>query len=208
VIDIIKRYLLVGTAIIAGLVILLGFFIRLPAIDNTRSILLGWAVILAGVALFIGLVNLIIVHSRKVIDKKPGSVYSAVLLVSFVITLLIGLITGPTSEGSLWIFNYVQVPIETSLLGILAVVLILGAVRLLYRRPTSFSMIFMITALIILLGTVSIPWINVSWLSVASGWISRVPVIAGARGILLGVVLGTVATGLRVLMGADRPYED
>ena len=29
---------------------------------------------------------------------------------------------------------------------------------------------------------------------------------SGARGILLGVALGTLLTGLRVLIGADRPY--
>ena len=29
---------------------------------------------------------------------------------------------------------------------------------------------------------------------------------SGARGILIGVGLGTLLTGLRVLMGADRPY--
>jgi hypothetical protein len=29
---------------------------------------------------------------------------------------------------------------------------------------------------------------------------------AGARGLLIGVGLGTVATGLRILMGADRPF--
>ena len=207
-IGIIKRYILVGTAIIAGMVILLGYFIKLPAIDSARTILLNWAIILAAVALIIGLVNLLVVHSRKIIDKKSGNVYSVILLVSFTITLLVGLISGPTSQGSLWIFNNVQVPIETSLLGILAVVLILGAVRLLYRQPTSFSLIFMIAALVILLGTVSVPWINVSWLSSARSWITRVPVVAGARGILMGVVLGTVATGLRVLIGADRPYED
>ncbi len=30
--------------------------------------------------------------------------------------------------------------------------------------------------------------------------------IAGARGILLGIALGGLTTGLRILMGADRPY--
>ena len=28
----------------------------------------------------------------------------------------------------------------------------------------------------------------------------------GARGILIGVALGTITTGLRILMGFDRPY--
>jgi len=30
--------------------------------------------------------------------------------------------------------------------------------------------------------------------------------MAGIRGILMGVALGSIATGLRILMGADRPY--
>jgi hypothetical protein len=37
-------------------------------------------------------------------------------------------------------------------------------------------------------------------------WIVQVPSVGGARGILLGVALGTIATGLRILMGSDRPY--
>jgi hypothetical protein len=36
--------------------------------------------------------------------------------------------------------------------------------------------------------------------------IIEVPAVAGARGILLGVALGTIATGMRVLIGADKPY--
>ena len=30
--------------------------------------------------------------------------------------------------------------------------------------------------------------------------------VAGARGILLGIALGSLTAGLRILMGADRPY--
>jgi hypothetical protein len=30
----------------------------------------------------------------------------------------------------------------------------------------------------------------------------------GTRGLLLGIALGTVLTGLRVLFGVDRPYGD
>jgi hypothetical protein len=38
-----------------------------------------------------------------------------------------------------------------------------------------------------------------------TAFIDRLP-IAGARGILLGIALGSLTTGLRILMGADRPY--
>jgi hypothetical protein len=36
--------------------------------------------------------------------------------------------------------------------------------------------------------------------------IVRVPAVAGARGLLLGIALGAIATGIRVLVGLDRPY--
>jgi hypothetical protein len=39
-------------------------------------------------------------------------------------------------------------------------------------------------------------------------WIQQVLALGGARGILIGVALGTLTTGLRVLFGADRPYGD
>jgi hypothetical protein len=45
-------------------------------------------------------------------------------------------------------------------------------------------------------------------LPVIKDWVLEVPALAGARGILLGAALGTAATGLRVLLGIDRPYVD
>ncbi|MCZ2098096.1 MAG: hypothetical protein LC121_17870 [Anaerolineae bacterium] len=39
-------------------------------------------------------------------------------------------------------------------------------------------------------------------------WLLAVPVSAGARGILLGIALATVVTGVRVLIGQDRSYRE
>jgi hypothetical protein len=37
-------------------------------------------------------------------------------------------------------------------------------------------------------------------------WLYAVPVSAGGRGILLGIALATLVTGVRVLIGQDRSY--
>jgi hypothetical protein len=37
-------------------------------------------------------------------------------------------------------------------------------------------------------------------------WVTQVLALGGARGILIGVALGALTTGLRVLFGVDRPY--
>ncbi len=106
----------------------------------------------------------------------------------------------------MWIFNFIQVPIESSLLAILSVVLILAGVRLLRRKPNLLSIVFIGTAVVILLMSGPLFGIDLPGLADLRIWIGKVPVVAGARGILLGVSLGIVAAGLRILMGADRPY--
>jgi hypothetical protein len=99
-------------------------------------------------------------------------------------------------------------PVEASLLALLAVVLVYAGARLLSRRLHPFSVIFLGTAVIMILGAAALPALEIIGLGELRSWIANVWAIGGARGILLGVALGVVATGLRVLMGADRPYGD
>jgi hypothetical protein len=181
------RLLLAVVVIAIGLIVLLGFFIDIPLLGVLRTVFLRWAIILAAVAVLVGLFNLAAVHWRKMGSRQPGGFYSAVLLISMVVTLVVGLFFGPTSTWSMWIFNYIQVPVESSLMAVLAVVLAYAA-------------------LVILVGTATIPGLEIPGLIELRAWISQVPAAGGARGILLGVALGTIATGLRVLIGSDRPY--
>ncbi|HEX9012316.1 MAG TPA: hypothetical protein VF813_02325, partial [Anaerolineaceae bacterium] len=53
-------------AVAAGLVVLLGYFLPIPGLTDLRSLLLSWAVILAAVAAWIGISNLLAVHLRKI----------------------------------------------------------------------------------------------------------------------------------------------
>jgi hypothetical protein len=92
-------------------------------------------------------------------------------------------------------------------MAILLVILVLAAFRLLERRANLLAVIFIITVVVILLTSGSLFGLQVPGLSELRDWVARVPAAAGARGLLLGIALGIVATGLRILMGADRPYE-
>jgi hypothetical protein len=193
-------------AIALGLVVLLGYFFPLDVLKNLQVILLEWAVILAAVALWVGIANLFSVHWHKIATAKPDSAYSAILILSLLATLVVTLWFRPTHAYSLWIYNYIQLPIESSLMAILAVILAYASIRLLNRRLTAFSIIFVVTTLVVLLATGSLFSFNLPGLQELRAWIAQVPAMAGSRGILLGVALGTIATGLRILMGADRPY--
>lgn len=195
-----------------GLIVLQGYFIEIPGLQDLRTIILQWGVVLAAAALLLGLVNLMAVHLTKIGAQEPGWVYSALLVVALGGTLVVGLLFGQESALTLSLFQYIQQPVEATLAGLLAISLTLGAVRLLSRRRDLRTTVFLVTAMIVLLGTG--PWLigsNGGFQQIFSGaraWVSQVWAAGAARGLLLGIALGATATGLRVLLGADRPYGD
>lgn len=203
-----KNPLLIANTVIAisaGLLTLIGYFI--PGLEFLSDTLLHWAVILAGFALILGMVNLLSFHAGRLRAQKSGSIYSLIVILAFVVTLILVGISTPTGSSAMWIFNYITIPVEASLMAILVVTLAFSSMRLLRRRSGLLPVIFVSTALLVLIGLAPIyAFGDLPILGSIRAWIAAVPAMAGARGILLGVALGTVATGLRILIGADRPY--
>jgi hypothetical protein len=193
-------------AVLSGSLVLLGYFFP-RLFGDIQSVLIGWAIILAAFALLLGIFNLGLVHWKKIGTEGSGSIYSIVLLISLFITIIVAGFSGPTGSWTLWVFNNFQVPVEISLLAILAVILVYAGARLVSRKPKWYTVLFLLTVLVVLLGSVPLFFFGeIDALSAVRGWLAQVPAVAGARGLLLGVALGTVATGLRILLGADRPY--
>ena len=192
-------------AITIGLIVLAGYFI--PGLESVRVVVLQWGSLLAAFALLVGVLNLLSVHWMRASKRRKGALASALLLLSFIATLLVVLISSPDGGLSLWIFNNIQVPLETALLALLVITLTSAAVRMVVRRMNAFTIVFLATALVVLLGAVPLYWVgNAGPLSTLSSWLSQVPAVGGLRGLLLGISLGVIATGLRILIGAERPY--
>jgi hypothetical protein len=199
-------------AIGVGVIVLAGYFF--PSIESIRFIFLRTGLVLAAVALLVGIINLISVHIKKIGGENENSGYSLILLISLLVTLVVGIIDmvqnylfgQPNFQMTSWVFRNIQLPIETSLLAVTAISLIYAAASILRKRMSLFSIIFFFVLLLILLGSFSIPPATVPFLAVIRDWILRVPALGGARGLLLGIALGTITTGIRILMGTDRPY--
>jgi hypothetical protein len=192
-----------------ALVVLAGYFVQNPLLQALRSIFLQWAVLLAGVALVVGIINLFVVHWRKASSGEKGSLYSIITVFSLVVTIAVVGYFQPAEYWGLWVYNYIQVPVETSLMAILTVVLVFTTIRLVRRKMNLFSIIFIGTGLLMILGAAPMLGFSLDILHGPEGlraFIAQVPATAGARGLLIGVALGTIATGVRVLVGVDRPY--
>jgi len=197
-------------AISVGVIVLLGYFIPSVSILSVfRFAFLQWAVILAGIAVMIGVWNLFSVHMQKIRIRRPGSVNSIILIFFMFLTMIFSLVPGMEPLQKVML-DGIMIPAEISLMAVLAVTLLYASVRLLRVRPDWASILFLVTILVILLGLGPLPYMGQLpfFSDTLRPFVSDVLATGGARGILLGVALGTLTTGLRILFGADRPYGD
>jgi hypothetical protein len=192
-------------AIAVGTMVLLGYFF--PQFESIQTLLLNWAIILVSVSTLVGLFNLLTVHINKIQRAEKGGVYSALLVIALIATFVLGLIFGPGHFAMQVLLNGIIVPVEATLMGLLTISLLYAAIRLLRRRVDVMSIVFILTAAMIFLGSATLPFGDVPVIgTLIRPWFSQIWALGGARGILIGVALGTLLTGLRVLFGIDRPY--
>ncbi|MFN8454518.1 MAG: hypothetical protein U0401_07560 [Anaerolineae bacterium] len=217
----IGRVLATVVAIVVGLFVLADIFVSAwvknggggdwngltAAVGGVGYFLVSWAAIVTAFALLLGFANVVSVHWGRIQTQKPGFLYSAVLLLALFGTLIMGMGGGPAAASTQFIFNYILQPLEATFFALLALFMATAAFRA-FRVRNLETFFFVLFAVIVLLGQVPVSIYLWPEFPVIKDWILNVPTLAGIKGILLGVALGVIATGLRVLIGADRPYTD
>jgi hypothetical protein len=196
-----------------GLVTLIGLLSKRGSDPATLAdFLTQLAAVTAAVAVVIGILNLIGVHFSRIRHTEHGWPYSLLVLLAAVGVVVLRLLDRAEiwsgdlegEEISTRVFEAVQVSLESALAGLLVFFLVFAAYRLMRRQVTVWNTLFSVAAVIVLLGW--IPFENTEILGDIRDWMVEVPVSAGARGILIGVGLGTLVVGVRVLIGQDRSF--
>lgn len=192
----------------AGSLMLLTYILPL---DGLQAFILNLVMIGAAAALVIGVVNLLNVHVNKIrTGQSPAGSFA--LILALVITFFVTLIQEYTEfypaslPGADWFLANIQVPVESALMGVMAITLVYAAARLVTLRPNIFSVLFVFTLLLTLITSTQLG-LDAGIGQALRNFLVHGLASGGARGILIGVALGTIATGLRVIMGADRPYD-
>lgn len=177
------------------------------------DILLQIASITIALAVLIGIWNLIRVHLGRLFRTENGWAYSLITLISGIAVTAVYVMDETDSwtgdlEGeklSPTVFEAIQVSIESALAGLIVFFLTYAIYRLLYKRFTWTSILFIAAVAIVLVG-----WLPLEDDSLADlrEWFMTVPVLAGSRGLLIGIGLGTIVVGIRALTGYDRALRE
>ena len=194
-------------AIVSGLLMLGALFFQ-PYASPYLALMLNWLIILSSSALLVGIAGLVVNHLGLILKARKGCLYSIVLLVSFFATIIFGIILGLDNPDFLQGLSAILLPMQTALMALIALVLMSAAIKIFRQRGWSILTVsFAVSALLFLflnLGFVrfdSTPALQ-NFVAIIQG----LPMI-GAKGLLIGVALGALLMGLRVLFGQEASDE-
>ncbi len=196
-------------AILCGLIVLLAYFLPVAPVQNVSRLIINWAVSISGVAMLVAIASLLSAHWLKIRQKKMADRYSILVIFGFLLTFLIGLVLGgPGNTDYQNVVTHILFPVEAGLLGALAIGLVVSAFRLYRANRGWMTVVFGISTILFLLlnSGVFTTGLDIPLIKSALGVLQRLP-DAGGRGILIGLALGTITAGLRIILGIDRPYK-
>lgn len=197
-------------AIICGLIVLAAYFVPFAFAQDASHLIINWAVSLSGIALLVAIISLLAAHWQKIQQKRTSDRYSILVISGFLLTFLIGLVSGgPGNEEFQHVVTHIIFPIEAGLLGALAISLVVSGFHLYRANRGWMTVVFGISTVLFLLlnSGVFTTGLDVPVIKSALGVLQRLP-DAGGRGILIGLALGTITAGLRIILGIDRPYHN
>ncbi|CAN5784152.1 hypothetical protein BH10CHL1_BH10CHL1_22800 [soil metagenome] len=176
-----------------------------PPLRSLTTLLYGWTIILSGFALLLGVINVLLVHVRRIQSGQAGWPYSLALVAALVAVFVAGLLDtdGVRSPMLEWIFDSLIAPGQAMLFALTAFFMATAAFRWL-RIGRVGGAWMLIGALLILL--IQMPAANSAlsptWLRLAN-WTLNVPIMAIMRGALLGSGLALLIAGAHFLLSRN-----
>lgn len=190
---------------IVGMITLLDFFLPFPTIKQTAKALGNWAIILGGVAIILGVLNIISVQYKK-IRKRGEEWYNGVVMIFFLMAVAVpSFIWGDKNVITDFLFDYVITPLNSTIFSLLAFFMASAAFRAFRARSVEASVLLLVAIIVMVARVPYFQDIMPPVVSLAD-WLSAYPAMAAIRGIMIGAALGIISTSIRILLGIDRSY--
>lgn len=204
-----------------GIFMILKYFTTSPRVKAVADELEQWGVVTLSFAIILGVLNLIKINLKAVVERKKDWGYKLLLLVSMFTMMVAGGIkwyldetrgkqareAGTVVAGTLFdfLFDHVYFPLSATIFALLAFYVASAAFRA-FRAKNVHATLLLIAAVVVMIGRVPVGgalWSGFPWLQ---EWLMTWPNTAGQRAIQIGAAIGMIATGLRVIFGIEKPY--
>jgi hypothetical protein len=182
------------------------FFLSHPSANNlSLTITVDYWQIIFAFTLIVGVVSFIRI-TLNYIKRGEDRPYRIISLVGLVAMPLLALIWGIKGDSPfMWVFEYVQVPMQSTVFALLAFFVASASFRG-FRARSAPAAVLLIAALLTLISRSSLEGIVPVYITEFADWVRSNPSMAARRAILIGIGLGSLTTSLRVLLGIERTW--
>lgn len=199
-------------AFIIGMLMMVQFFTPNPFFLRLYNIVLDWKQVVLGCTFILGTWSLIRYHVKKIQRRQENWQYSYVTLIGLAVTVGAAGIWKTATGPYPWLFNNIQVPMQSTMFSLLAFFVASASYRA-FRARTVQATLLLVAGALVMLGRVpigayfsgSVLGLKISLVDI-SDWLLNVPNLAAKRGIMIGVGLGMTATAIKIVLGIEKTY--
>ncbi|MCR6668503.1 MAG: hypothetical protein NDF51_00690 [archaeon YNP-WB-040] len=216
-----RRHIPLAITFICGLIILLQFFLVPTKITEPWQstvqyygvTLTNWANLLANFIIGFGVVNISLIHVRRIMRAKSATekFYSAWLLFVMVVFIVVGLFGytrmwwTPLKDNWDWLQLYVLTPLDSTVYASLVFYMASGCYRA-FRARNLESAVLLVVGFLSIMYKTPLFQAYAPWVIRTVDWIAAYPAVGAYRGIQVNAALGAILLGIRTLMGVETGY--
>ena len=195
----------IAIASLVTIIFLIQYFYPHPTLSYMTDNIGNWGIIFAAFAMAYGLVRLGTRRTTDVIKSRGRNLYSLWILITAVVTSILGILGGQDQPQYSWIYTFVYSSLGATMYSFSYLYTASAATRVLRIKNTA-TALFLFGAVFTLLG--DIPAIRSfvpqffdlrQWIT---GDLARGPYMAFNMSVGIGIVL----MGLRIIIGAERRW--
>lgn len=208
----IKREIPLALCFVLGIFFIIYYFFSDPWISAIRDRILIWSTLMGSTMLALGLINMFIIHIRKVRVRQTGWPFSLWLMfgIIFMAALSVqqGILSGVRiSDAPLlnWIIWNVNTQIQITIFSLFGFYIVSATIHGFQIRSTE-SLLFVLSGVIVFLWNAPIGTAIWEGFGPVGTWLSNYVAGGTYRAIVLCLAIGSLALGIRTLLGYERGY--
>lgn len=193
--------------LLVGLLLLVSYFLEVPSpIVDFADLIPRWCIVIVALAVGVGAITLCRNHLSDIAKRKPGQWgYSIVMLVTMLLFVVVGLGMGVNHPWFDWIFGNILAPCSTTTYAMWCFFISSACFRVI-RVKNKESATLLISAVLVMLSNAALGELIWGNFPLIGSWIRTVPMMAVFRSLNIGVGLGLILLGIRVLLGHEKGY--
>ena len=202
---VIKKSIPLALTFLIGLILIFEWFIPTDIGTSVGTGIRNFGIVVSAFAVMAAAVGLYLVEIRKILKNSPEKLWSIWTLIVVSVFILLGILSGSDSDNYQFIYESVLLPLGASMYGSISFYIAAASYRVLRFKGRQ-ATVLLIPAMILILANT--PMISSIWagFQTVGNWIMTNITQPGYRGIMIGTALGTLAAGIRTLIGRETGW--